>query len=98
MLTPLAVSIRRGHHQAAQVLRELERTARARKEAAEHANAGSVETTAAASQAGVCAACGSSSGASDAPLKRCCYTVPRENSRSVLSWHSVRDLFSLGTV
>jgi hypothetical protein len=71
MLTPLAVSIRRGHHQAAQVLRELERTARARKEAAEHANAGSVETTAAASQAGVCAACGSSSGASDAPLKTC---------------------------
>jgi ankyrin repeat protein len=31
---PLKTSIRKGHHQAAQVLRELERTARARKEAA----------------------------------------------------------------
>jgi ATPase subunit of ABC transporter with duplicated ATPase domains len=45
--TPLKTSIRKGHHQAAEVLRELERTARARKEAAtseraqqatEHAN------------------------------------------------------------
>jgi ankyrin repeat protein len=32
--TPLKLSILAGHHQAAQVLRELERTARARKEAA----------------------------------------------------------------
>jgi ankyrin repeat protein len=74
--TPLDVSIGEGHHQAAQVLRELERTARTRKEAAGQADRtaagrGSVEATAAASQAGACAACGSSSGASDAPLKIC---------------------------
>jgi hypothetical protein len=31
--TPLQLSVRLGHHQAAQVLRELESTARARKEA-----------------------------------------------------------------
>ena len=67
--TPLKISIRAGHHQAAQVLRELERTARARTEAERTAaGRGSAETTAAASQAGACAACGSNSGASDAPL------------------------------
>jgi hypothetical protein len=80
--TPLKLSIRYGHYQAAQVLGELERTARTRKEAAEQAERtaagrGSVETTAAASQTGACAACGSSSGASDAPFKRCsrCHSV-----------------------
>jgi hypothetical protein len=74
--TPLKLSIQYGHHQAAQVLRELERTARARKVAAEQAERtaagrGSVETTAAASQAGACAACGSSSIPTDAAFKTC---------------------------
>jgi hypothetical protein len=74
--TPLQVSIRFGQHQVARVLRELERTARARKEAAEQAartaaGRGTVEATAAASQADACAACGSSSSSSGDPLKTC---------------------------
>jgi hypothetical protein len=70
-LTPLQLSIHLDRHQVAQVLRELEGTARAHQAERTAAGSGSVETTAAASQAGACAACGSSSGASDAPLKRC---------------------------